>query len=78
MKRNDKTPKKKLKASNPLLRGSRHARYPSCFALTRFAGLAWFIARSRMPSEASAKEGHLCITSILSRVFLRKVSAIWE
>ena len=27
------------------------------------------IARNRMPSEASAKEG-LCITSILSRVFL--------
>ena len=31
--------------------------WKSCFALTRFAGLASFIARSRMPSEASAKEG---------------------
>ena len=42
----------------------------------RFAGFGCFIARSRMPSEASAKEGHPCIMSILSRLFLGKATAI--
>jgi hypothetical protein len=56
--------------------GSHLIRLPSCFAVMRFAGLGMVIARNRMPSEASAKEG-LCITSILSRVFLH-VSAMSE
>jgi hypothetical protein len=34
---------------------------PSCFALTRFAGLTDSLPRSRMPSEALAKEGGLRI-----------------
>ena len=49
---------------------------PSALLRTwRFAGLRCSFARSRTPSEASAKEGQ-CITSILLKVAPREVNAM--
>src|SRR5262245_19293628 len=44
-------------ASNPVMGVRFSQSAPSCFALTRFAGLLPLCPRSRMPFEASAKKG---------------------
>src|SRR5207302_9779060 len=53
---------------------------PSAILLRACASQDWqgSFARSRMPSEASAKEGRQCITFTSLKVSLRKVSATWE
>src|SRR5438876_386155 len=49
----------------------------SCFAPSALRRIGK-IARSRMPSEALAKEGGQRITCTLLKVFLCKVNAMWE
>ena len=53
---------------------------PSAILLRACASQDWqrSFARSRMPSEASAKEGRQCITFTSLKVSLRKLSVTWE